>query len=236
MDVVFLGMNDIGMRIHEWLCQRDSVDVTAMVTEPDQLDIVRKTSPDLLVSVGFDHLVPPEILEVPSEGALNLHPSYLPYNRGKSPNVWPLIEDIPAGVTLHSMDAEFDTGAIIAQRRVETEFSDTGKDLYKRLEDAQFELFTDVWPEIESGDVEQTPQDDTAGSYYSKSDFVDLCELDPDEELSVKTLLNRLRALTFPPFDNAYIDIDGERYYVDVEIRKASNESDEKTEGLLSSY
>jgi len=78
MDVVFLGMNDIGMRIHEWLCQRDSVDVTAMVTEPDQLDIVRKTSPDLLVSVGFDHLVPPEILEVPSEGALNLHTSYLP--------------------------------------------------------------------------------------------------------------------------------------------------------------
>lgn len=134
------------------------------------------------------------------------------------------------------MGAEFDTGAIIAQRRVKTEFLDTGKDLYERLEDAQFELFTDVWPEIESGDMEHMPQDDTAGSYYSKSDFVDLCELDPDENLSVKTLLNRLWALTFPPLDNTYIDIDGERYNVDVEIRKASDESDEKTECLLSSY
>lgn len=73
------------MRIHEWLCQRDSVNVTALVTELDQHDIVQKTSTDPIVSVGFDHFVPPEILEVPSEGALNLHPSYLPYNRrGKS--------------------------------------------------------------------------------------------------------------------------------------------------------
>jgi methionyl-tRNA formyltransferase len=236
MQVVFLGVNDIGMRIYEWLCQRESLTVTALLTEPNQLDIIERTVPDYIVSVGFDHLVPQEILEIPSEGALNLHPSYLPHNRGKSPNVWPLVEDTPAGVTLHSMDAEFDTGAIVAQRRVETEFSDTGKQLHERLEDAQFELFTDVWPEIESGEVEYTPQDDTAGSYHSKADFVELCELDPAEELSVKTLLDRLRALTFPPFDNAYLDIDGERYYIDVEIRKAADKADEKTDGLLSSY
>jgi len=236
MEIVFLGVNDIGMRIYEWLCQRDSVDVTVLLTEPDQLDIVQETSPEFIISVGFDHLVPPEILDIPSEGALNLHPSYLPHNRGKSPNVWPLVEDTPAGVTLHSMDPEFDTGAIIAQRKVETKFSDTGKELHARLEDAQFELFTDVWPEIESGTVEYTPQDSTAGRYHSKSDFVDLCELDPDEQLSVKTLLDRLRALTFPPFNNAYLDIDGERYYVDIEIRKESDDDDEKTDGLLSSY
>ena len=236
MQVVFLGVNDIGMRIYEWLCQRESLTVTALLTEPNQLDIIERTVPDYIVSVGFDHLVPQEILEIPSEGALNLHPSYLPHNRGKSPNVWPLVEGTPAGVTLHSMDAEFDTGAIIAQRRVETNFSDTGKELHGRLEDAQFELFTDVWPKIESGNIEYTPQDDTDGRYHSKADFVELCELDPEEELSVKTLLDRLRALTFPPFDNAYLDINGERYYVDVEIRKASEEDDKKTDGLLSSY
>lgn len=236
MEIVFLGVNDIGMRIYDWLCQRDSVNVTALLTEPEQLDIIYKTSPDLIVSVGFDHLVPSEILEVPSEGAVNLHPSYLPYNRGKSPNVWPLIEDTPAGVTLHRMDSEFDTGAIIAQQQVETKFSDTGKTFHKRLEDAQFELFTEIWPEVESGRVEYTPQDDTAGSYHSKADFVELCELDPEQEFSVKTLLDRLRALTFPPFDNAYLEIDGERYYIDIEIRHADDEHDEKADGLLSSY
>jgi methionyl-tRNA formyltransferase len=236
MDVVFLGMNDVGLRIYEWLCQREGVNVVAMLTEPDQLSVIQQTTPELVVSVGFDHLVPPEILDVPSQGAINLHPSYLPYNRGKSPNVWPLIEGTPAGVTLHYMHEEFDTGAIISQREVETGFSQSGKDLHERLADAQFHLFTETWPDIESGELEPTSQDETAGSYHSTADFVEQCELDPDEEVTVKEFLDRLRALTFPPFDNAYLDVDGERYYVDVQIRKAADEPEEKTDGLLSSY
>ncbi len=236
MEIVFLGINDIGIRIYEWLCQRDRVDMIAMLTESEQLDLIRETQPDLVVSVGFDHLVPEEILAVPSEGAINLHPSYLPYNRGKSPNVWPLIDGTPAGVTLHYMDAEFDTGDIIARREVQTDFSDTGKDLHSRLEAAQFDLFTEVWPKIERGNVETTPQEETTGTYHSKADFVDLCELDPDEEIRTKELLDRLRALTFPPFDNAYLKLDGEKYYVDVEIKRETDESGSKVDGLLSSY
>jgi len=236
MDVVFLGINNIGMKIYNWLCQRNKVDVIAMVTEMEQLDIVQKESPDLIISVGFEHLVPAEILAVPSEGAINLHPSYLPYNRGMSPNVWPLIEGTPAGVTLHYMDEEFDTGDIIAQQKVQTEFSDTGKDLHSRLEDAQFELFTQTWPKIESSNIETTPQEDTEGTYHTTADFVDACELNPEREVTIKEFLNTLRALTFPPFDNAYVEIDGTRYYVDIEIREETDESGDKAEGLVSSY
>jgi methionyl-tRNA formyltransferase len=236
MDVIFLGVNDIGMQIYEWLCRRESVNVTAMITEPDQLSLVRQQQPGLIVSVGFDHLVPSEILSIPSEGAINLHPSYLPFNRGKSPNVWPLVEDTPAGVTLHYMDDEFDTGDIISQRPVETDFSDTGKTVHERLETAQFELFTDVWPDIESGDIEATPQRSTAGTYHTAADFTDLCEIDPSEEVHVKEFLDRLRALTFPPFDNAYLKIEGKKYYVDVEIRKEGEDSAQDVDGLLSSY
>jgi methionyl-tRNA formyltransferase len=236
MEVIFLGVNDIGLRIYEWLCQRDHVEMIAMLTEQNQLDLIQKQEPDLVVSVGFDYLVPSEVLDVPSEGALNLHPSFLPYNRGKSPNVWPLIEGTPAGVTLHYMNTEFDTGDIIAQRKVETDFSDTGKELHERLEEAQFDLITDVWPEIEAGEIERTPQEDSAGNYHSKADFIDLCELDPQNEVRIKEFLDRLRALTFPPFDNAYIEIDDEKYYVDIDITKAVNESEDKTDGLLSSY
>jgi len=236
MELVFLGVNEVGLRIYEWLCDRDGVNVIALVTERDQLQLVQEANPDIIVSVGFDHLVPPAIVDVPDRGALNLHPSLLPYNRGKSPNVWPLIEGTPAGVTLHYMDEEFDTGSIIAQREVETDFADTGKDLHERLEKAQFDLFTDVWPDVVAGEIEATPQDSEAGTYHSVDDFLETCELDPDEEVRVKEFLDRLRALTFPPFDNATIEVDGQAYYVDIEIRPVSDEPDEKSEGLLSSY
>jgi len=236
MKLVFLGVNDIGLRIYEWLCDRDETDVVALVTERNQLSLIRQTEPDLVVSVGFDHLVPSDILNVPKRGALNMHPSLLPYNRGKSPNVWPLIEGTPAGATLHYMNEEFDTGPIVTQEEVNTDFSDTGKDLHERLKDAQFDLFTEVWPDIVAGTVDPTPQDSEAGTYHSIDDFLTACELDPHEEVRVKDFLNRLRALTFPPFDNASIEVDGQTYYVDVEIRQAGRDPDKKSEELLSSY
>ncbi len=236
MDVVFLGLNDVGFRIYEWLCDREDADVAALVTERTQLDLVRELAPDMVVSVGFDHLVPAEILDIPDHGCVNLHPAYLPYNRGMSPNVWSIVEDTPAGVTLHYMDADFDTGEIIARREVDTSFSDTGKDLYRRLEAEQFDLFTDVWPDLVAGDVESTPQTDAEGTYHTIEDFQRLCEIDPDEEVRAGDFLTRLRALTFPPFDNATVEIDGERYYVDIDVRPAEEGDEEAREGFLESY
>jgi len=236
MDVVFLGINDVGMRIYEWLCDRQNVSVLSLVTTKEQLELVEQLQPDLVVSVGYDHLVPDSILSIPSKGCLNMHPGYLPHNRGKSGNVWPLVEGTPAGVTLHYMDAEFDTGEIIAQRTVETDFTDTGKTLHRRMERAQFELFTEVWPDIVDGSIEATPQSAAAGSYHSIDDFRSLCEIDPEATYEAKELLDILRALTFPPFDNAHLEVDGETYYVDVEIRRADESDSETPEGLLTSY
>ena len=235
MEVVFLGVNDVGMRVYEWLCDRDGVDVSALVTTKEQLGLVERLQPDLAVSVGYDHIVPPDVLSIPDEGCVNLHPAYLPYNRGKSPNVWSIVENTPAGATLHYMDEGVDTGDIIAQKKVEKRFDDTGKDLHRRLEEAQFELFVENWPEMEKGAVEATSQKEE-GTYHEQSEFGELCELEPDEKYTVKELLNRLRALTFPPFDNAFVEVDGEKFYVDVDIRHEGEERDEDPEGFLSSY
>lgn len=46
---------------------------------------------------------------------MNLHISYLPWNKGADPNFWSCIDGTPAGVTLHHIDAGVDTGDIIAQ-------------------------------------------------------------------------------------------------------------------------
>jgi methionyl-tRNA formyltransferase len=219
-DVVFLGINDAGMRIYEWLCDQENVFVRALLTTEDQLQGVKEIRPEYIISCGYRHIVPEKILAVPDRGCLNLHPAYLPYNRGANPNVWSIVEGTPAGVTLHWMDAGLDTGDIIERRKIKTDFSDNGKDLYEALEDAQVNLFRDVWPDIVAGEVEITKQDEEAGTYHSTSDFEELCKLDPDEEVRVKDFLDRLRALTFPPYDNAKIEVDGETYYVEIDISK----------------
>ena len=223
IDVVFLGVNDAGMRVYEWLCDREGVFVHSLLTTEDQLSVVEDVQPEYVVSCGYRHIVPEEVLAVPTEGCLNLHPAYLPYNRGANPNVWSLVDDTPAGVTLHYMDESIDTGDIVARERVETSFADTGKTLYQRLEDAQVALFRDVWPQIERGEVSTTEQLPAAGTTHRTDEFEELCQLDPDAEVRVEDFLDRLRALTFPPYRNATIEIDGERYTVDVEIRLADD-------------
>lgn len=236
MDIVFLGTNNAGWEIYEWLCDRDGVTVEALLTEPDQLDLVRDLEPDIVVAAGFEHIVPPEILAIPDQGCLNVHPGRLPHTRGYNPNVWAIVEDLPAGVTIHYMDEGVDTGDIVATRELAVSFEETGRELYERLESACVDLFVDTWPAIERGEAGREPQGDADAVSHQRADFDDLCALDLDAEYTVRDLLDRLRALTFPPFDNAYVDVDGDRYYLELSITPAVETSDADEMGAIDSY
>ena len=59
--------------------------------------------------------------------------SYLPFNRGKKPNVWPIIEGSPAGVSMHYIDSGIDSGKIISQSKIDVEIIDTAKTLYDKI-------------------------------------------------------------------------------------------------------
>ncbi|MFB6158138.1 MAG: formyltransferase family protein [Candidatus Nanohalobium sp.] len=56
--------------------------------------------PEIVIASGFEYKVPEEIIVVPEKGIVNLHPSFLPYNRGAHPYIWPIVEDTPAGVSI----------------------------------------------------------------------------------------------------------------------------------------
>ena len=77
--------------------------------------------------------MPDKFFTIPPKGCINFHLSYLPYNRGKKPNVWPIIDGSPAGVTMHYIDNDIDSGSIVAQSEVKVDIVDTGKTLYNKL-------------------------------------------------------------------------------------------------------
>lgn len=235
MNVGFLGTNDVGERLYEWLEQRDDANVSAHIEAKDELELLREREIDLIVSAGFRHIVPEKFLNIPSFGAVNIHKSYLPYNRGANPNVWSIIEDNPAGVSIHYMTASVDAGAIIDRRKVSIEPDDNARDLYERLEEAQTQQFKEMWPEIRDGTAETIEQDPDEGTYHRKSDFVSLWELNREETVQVGKFIDRLRALTFPPYKNAYFTQDGERYHVEIEISR-EDESELETERNVPTY
>ncbi|MGQ4554921.1 formyltransferase family protein [Halobellus sp. GM3] len=218
MDIVFLGINDTGREIYQWLCNRDEVRVRALLTTKEQLSLVEDIQPDAVVAAGYPYIVPEEILTIPERGCINVHPGYLPQGRGYYPNVWSIVENLPAGGTVHYMDTGIDTGDIIARKRVEKQFSDDAKSLYERIERTSVRLFKQAWPEIESGDVTATEQSDDKAIYHRKSDFKDLCQINPSETHTAREFLNVLRALTFPPHENAMLEMDGKQYTIEIDI------------------
>jgi methionyl-tRNA formyltransferase len=75
----------------------------------------------LLLSAGFGRRIRPEVLARLPGRAVNLHPALLPAYRGPAPSLAMLRDDAYAtagGATLHLMDEGFDTGLLIAKRRL----------------------------------------------------------------------------------------------------------------------
>jgi methionyl-tRNA formyltransferase len=215
--IIFLGQNPAGEKVYDWLNQREDVEVLALLTEKDQLSLINKLEPDIVISSGFEHRVPEEVIGVPERGVVNLHPSFLPYNRGAHPYIWPIIEDTPAGVSIHYMTEEIDEGPIIDRREVEVRPEDTAETLYERLQEEQFRQFKDVWPELKQG-AEAREQDLDRGSTHIGEDLDEVCKIDTDAEVNAGEFLDRLRGLRFPPHRTAYFERNGRKYYVNIDI------------------
>ncbi|MEI7653162.1 MAG: methionyl-tRNA formyltransferase [bacterium] len=80
---------------------------------------LRRADHALLFAYG--RIIPQDILDIPSNGFVNIHPSALPLYRGASPICFPILfGDRELGVTLMQMDADLDHGPIIAQELVPT--------------------------------------------------------------------------------------------------------------------
>jgi methionyl-tRNA formyltransferase len=75
---------------------------------------VKIVNPDIIVSYNYKHILSEDIVD--EWYAINLHISYLPWNRGYYPNVFSFIDNTPKGVTIHKIDEGIDTGDITGKR------------------------------------------------------------------------------------------------------------------------
>lgn len=99
---------------------------------------------DIIISYGYRHILKSNVLKTAVRPIVNLHISYLPYNRGAHPNFWSFLDNTPSGVSIHEVDEGIDTGPIICQRHInflitENTFAKT----YERLNNEIEQLFLD---------------------------------------------------------------------------------------------
>lgn len=156
---------------------------------------------DLVISIHCKQIFPTELVN--GTKCINIHPGYNPINRGWYPQVFAILNDLPAGATIHEIDEELDHGAIIARAFVDKTNFDTSLSLYNKILQKEIELFEKHIASITANTYE-TVSPENEGNIFFKKDFNDLLELDLSETASIDDLLKKLRALSHGNFKNAY--------------------------------
>lgn len=133
--ILFLGYDEKQTRlINELIMAGHKVDHTKEKLKPS----INLADYDRVISFGYRHILPEKIIASSHTDIINLHTSYLPYNKGAHPYFWAFHDDTPHGVTIHRIDKGIDTGPILFQKIVthtqEVTFSEMRKTLICELE------------------------------------------------------------------------------------------------------
>lgn len=130
-------------------------------------------SPRLVVSYNYGYLIPEKIIQLLEGRIVNLHISYLPWNKGSDPNFWSFIDQTPKGVTIHQLSTVLDQGDILFQKELFfNEKQETFKSAYETLNKEIVQLFMRHFYEIMEQKVVLFPQRGT-GTYHRRKDLID---------------------------------------------------------------
>ncbi|WMX44099.1 methionyl-tRNA formyltransferase [Streptomyces roseicoloratus] len=128
--------------------------------------ILRAYAVDVAVSYGYPRKLPAAAVSAPRLGTINCHPSDLPSYRGPNPVGWAVRNgERSIGVTWHRMDAELDTGSVLARTTIPLSdglWSFTG--VNTRVLEAASAMLPQVLRRLVSGDPGE-PQPRREGSW-----------------------------------------------------------------------
>jgi methionyl-tRNA formyltransferase len=124
-------------------------------------------APDALCVACFSRKLPASLLNIPRLGALNVHPSLLPDNRGPDPLFWTFWRgDEATGVTIHLMNERFDAAPILAQQGEPIPDGMTEAALEARLAALGGALLTQALGALADGSARPQPQDESQATSF----------------------------------------------------------------------
>ena len=123
--------------------------------------------PELCVMAYVTLFVPEEVLNIPTHGTIQYHPSLLPRHRGPSSINWPLIwGETKTGLTVFWPDNGLDTGPVLLQKEVPIKPDDTLGSLYfDHLFPMGVESTLEAVDLVKAGKAPKVKQDEAQATY-----------------------------------------------------------------------
>ena len=191
--------------------KKTAIELRLPLVEIDSFkDEAVKSLPDykaeLFMTASFGLIVPRWVLDMPSLGPVNIHPSLLPRHRGPSPMQWAIYSgDEMTGITFIRMNEQMDAGDIIYQEQTsihwEEDFFQLSERLASRAADLSIDIVNDIGRQGMVGGVAQQHESATFTPMITK----EMGKIDWTK--SSREICNQVRA--FVSWPTAYTFLDG---------------------------
>lgn len=131
--------------------------------------LIKKLKPELISVCHFEKILKNNIIQIPLNGCINLHPSLLPNYRGLSPQHWPIINgDNETGITVHFINEGIDTGDIILQHKIKIDPHIYVSELQRKMLDVYKFILKDAITMLSRKERDFITQITLKGSYFGK--------------------------------------------------------------------
>lgn len=169
---------------------------------------------DLVTSYVYWRKIRKPLIEGPNYGCINFHPAILPDWKGCGGYNIAILKKLPQwGVTVHYVNESIDTGPIIEVSLFDFDYKTaTVQTLEKLSQEKMMELYKKTVLEFkEKGKLECMKIDNSVGTYISRDEMNAMKKIDLNN-IENEDLDTKIRAFWFPPYDGAYIEINGRKY------------------------
>ena len=150
------------------LALKHNIEVYQPVSIKKEYEYILEKKPDIIITCAYGQIIPTELLEIPEYKAINVHASLLPKLRGGAPIHRAIINGYSeTGITIMYMAPGMDDGDIITEESTDIEFTDNVGTLHDKLSIMGRDLLLKTLPDIFSGNMKRTPQEDGVTYAYT---------------------------------------------------------------------
>ncbi len=137
--------------------------------DPELLEMLSVIKPDISIVVAYGHILPKNIIDLPSNGTLNIHASLLPALRGAAPIQAAIRQGLhKTGISIMRMVPPLDAGPVLVQAETEVYDDETCGELKTRLAELGALALLEALAFLAAGKATETPQDESRATYAPK--------------------------------------------------------------------
>jgi len=140
--------------------------------DPVAIEQFAALEPELCVMAFVTDIVPLEIINRPSKGTIQYHPSLLPKHRGPSSINWPIVMgESETGLSIFWPDQGLDTGPLLLQKTIEIGPDDTlGVVYFQKLFPLGVEAMLEAVELVRRGEAPKIAQNEADATYEGRFD------------------------------------------------------------------